>query len=163
MHNAVQSTLAGNGVSVIVVPGDVFTAEVADSTTVSSAYATGAAKRVYPDPAEAAALVRAINEADTVTLFCGYGARDAREQVFALAEKIKSPIGHSFRGKMFIAHDNPFDVGMSGLLGYGACFEASQEADLFIMVGTDFPYTDWLPHGNVAPVSYTHLTLPTKA
>ena len=164
LHNAVQSTLAGNGVSVIVVPGDVFTAEVADSTTVSSAYATGAAKRVYPDPAEAAALVRAINEADTVTLFCGYGARDAREQVFALAEKIKSPIGHSFRGKMFIAHDNPFDVGMSGLLGYGACFEASQEADLFIMVGTDFPYTDWLPHGNVAQIDINgaHIGRRTK-
>lgn len=96
--------------------------------------------------------MQAINEADTVTMFCGYGARDAREEVFALAEKIKSPIGHSFRGKMFIEYDNPFDVGMSGLLGYGACYEASQQADLFIMVGTDFPYTDWLPGDNVAQI-----------
>ncbi|MCT1492185.1 pyruvate dehydrogenase [Corynebacterium sanguinis] len=164
LHNALQSTLAGGGVSVMVVPGDVFNDEVVDSTTVSSTYATGTAKRVFPDPAEAAALVRAINEADTVTMFCGYGARDAREQVFALAEKIKSPIGHSFRGKMFIAHDNPFDVGMSGLLGYGACYEASKEADLFIMVGTDFPYTEWLPHKNVAQIDIdgTHIGRRTK-
>ena len=152
LHNAVQSTLSGGGVSVLVVPGDVFSADAAEETTLASSYARGANKRVFPDPAEAAALVQAINEANTVTLFCGYGARDARDQVFALAEKIKSPIGHSFRGKMFLAHDNAFDVGMSGLLGYGACHEASMEADLFIMLGTDFPYTDWLPDTNVAQV-----------
>ncbi|WP_165165029.1 pyruvate dehydrogenase [Corynebacterium qintianiae] len=153
LHNALQSTLAGNGVSVMVVPGDVFALDIADTVyTADSAYAQGADKRVFPDPGEAAALVRAINEADTVTMFCGYGARDARDEVFALAEKIKSPIGHSFRGKMFVAHDNPFDVGMSGLLGYGACYEASMDADLFIMVGTDFPYIDWLPHKNVAQI-----------
>lgn len=152
LHNAVQSTLSGGGVSVLVVPGDVFSADAAEESTLASTYARGTNKRVFPDPAEAATLVQAINEAETVTLFCGYGARDARDQVFALAEKIKSPIGHSFRGKMFLAHDNAFDVGMSGLLGYGACHEASKEADLFIMLGTDFPYTDWLPDTNVAQI-----------
>lgn len=152
VHNALQSTLAGGGVSVVVVPGDTFADEVPENTTLNSAYARGTRARVFPDQSEAAALVQAINEANTVTLFCGYGARDAREQVFALAEKIKAPVGHSFRGKMFLQYDNPFDVGMSGLLGYGACLEASQKADLFIMVGTDFPYAEWLPQGNVAQI-----------
>ena len=96
LHNALQNTLAGNGVSVMVVPGDIFAADTAEGPhTADSVYATGANKRVYPDPHEAARLVEAINKADKVTLFCGYGARDARDEVFALAEKIKSPIGHS--------------------------------------------------------------------
>jgi len=153
LHNAIQSTLAGNGVSVLVVPGDVFAEDVADDAyNASGNYAVGKERRVYPDPREAARLVEAINKADTVTIFAGYGARNAREELFALAEKIKAPVGHSFRGKMYLEHDNPFDVGMSGLLGYGACHEASNEADLFIMVGTDFPYVDWLPSKNVAQI-----------
>ncbi|WJY68886.1 pyruvate dehydrogenase [Corynebacterium auris] len=153
LHNALQNTLAGNGVSVMVIPGDVFEEEVSDGpTTADSTYATGADARVFPDPGEAARLVEAINEADTVCIFAGYGARNARDELFALADKVKAPVGHSFRGKMFIEYDNPFDVGMSGLLGYGACHEASMKADLFLMVGTDFPYTDWLPHENVAQI-----------
>ena len=165
LHNALQNTMAGNGVSVMVVPGDIFAADTADGPhTSDSVYATGKNKRVYPDPHEAARLVEAINKADKVTLFCGYGARDARDEVFALAEKIKSPIGHSFRGKMYFEYDNPFDVGMSGLLGYGACVEAMDESDLFIMVGTDFPYTDWLPDENVAQIDIdgTHIGRRTK-
>lgn len=164
-HNAVQNTLAGNGVSVMVVPGDVFAADVTDGPhTADSVYATGKNKRVYPDPHEAARLVEAINKADKVTLFCGYGARNARDEVFALAEKIKSPIGHSFRGKMYFEHDNPYDVGMSGLLGYGACLDAMDESDLFIMVGTDFPYSDWLPDENVAQIDIdgSHIGRRTK-
>ncbi len=165
VHNAIQNTMSGNGVSVVVVPGDVFAQEVtADAPTLSGNYASGSNKRVYPDPTEAARLVEAINEADTVTLFCGYGAKDARDEVFALAEKIKAPVGHSFRGKMYIEYDNPYDVGMSGLLGYGACHEASDKADLFIMVGTDFPYTDWLPSKNVAQIDIdgAHIGRRTK-
>ncbi|AKK11833.1 pyruvate dehydrogenase [Corynebacterium uterequi] len=151
LHNAIQSTMAGKGVSVIVIPGDVSEQEVEDTTFVDSVIACGR-PTVFPDPAEAAELVKAINEANSVTLFCGEGVRDAREQVLALAEKIKSPIGHAFGGKMHIQYDNPFDVGMSGLLGYGACTSAMREADLLILLGTDFPYVDWLPSANVAQV-----------
>ncbi|SDS84347.1 pyruvate dehydrogenase [Corynebacterium timonense] len=153
LHSALQNTLAGNGVSVLVVPGDILEEEVSTGPrTADSTYATGADARLYPDPSEAARLVEAINEADTVCIFAGYGARNARDELFALADKVKAPVGHSFRGKMFIEYDNPFDVGMSGLLGYGACYEASMKADLFLMVGTDFPYTDWLPTNNVGQI-----------
>lgn len=78
--------------------------------------------------------------------------KNAREQVLALAEKIKAPVGHALGGKMYIQYDNPFDVGMSGLLGYGACHDASNDADLLILLGTDFPYNDFLPNDNVAQV-----------
>ncbi|WP_018296004.1 pyruvate dehydrogenase [Corynebacterium lubricantis] len=151
-HNGIQSTMAGNGVSVMVVPGDVFKEDAVEGGPAASVVARGSNTKVFPDPAEAAALVDAINEADTVTLFCGEGVKNAREQVLALAEKIKSPIGHAFGGKMHIQYDNPFDVGMSGLLGYGACRDAMYEADLVILIGTDFPYNDWLPEKNVAQI-----------
>lgn len=152
LHHAIQSTMAGKGVSVFVLPGDIASQEAADVPLLESTIARGDNKRVFPDPAEAARLVQAINDAKTVTLFCGVGTAGAREEVLALAEKIKSPIGHSFGGKMHIQHDNPFDVGMNGLLGYGACYEASHKADLLILLGTDFPYNAWLPTKNVAQV-----------
>ena len=151
LHHAIQSTMAGKGVSVLVIPGDVSTQEADEGTFTSSVISSGRPV-VYPDPAEAAALTQAINEAKTVALFVGAGVKNAREQVLALAEKIKAPIGHALGGKMYIQYDNPFDVGMSGLLGYGAAHEATHEADLLILLGTDFPYNDFLPDANVAQV-----------
>ncbi|RMB62572.1 pyruvate dehydrogenase [Corynebacterium macginleyi] len=163
LHHAIQSTMAGNGVSVLVIPGDVSTEEVDDDTFVESKISTGNPV-VYPDPAEAAALTQAINEAESVAFFVGAGVKDAREQVLKLAEKVKAPIGHALGGKMYIQYDNPFDVGMSGLLGYGAAHEATHEADLLILLGTDFPYNDFLPKGNVAQVDIngSHIGRRTK-
>ncbi|WP_284796539.1 pyruvate dehydrogenase [Corynebacterium rhinophilum] len=163
LHHAIQSTMAGNGVSVLVIPGDVSTEEVDDDTFVESKISTGRPV-VYPDPAEAAALTQAINEAESVAFFVGAGAKNAREQVLQLAEKVKAPIGHALGGKMYIQYDNPFDVGMSGLLGYGAAHEATHEADLLILLGTDFPYNDFLPKGNVAQVDIngSHIGRRTK-
>ncbi|MER0070748.1 pyruvate dehydrogenase [Corynebacterium sp. KPL2850] len=163
LHHAIQSTMAGNGVSVLVIPGDVSTEEVDDDTFVESKISSGRPV-VYPDPAEAAALTQAINEAESVAFFVGAGAKNAREQVLQLAEKVKAPIGHALGGKMYIQYDNPFDVGMSGLLGYGAAHEATHEADLLILLGTDFPYNDFLPKGNVAQVDINgaHIGRRTK-
>ena len=151
LHHAIQSTTAGEGVSVLVIPGDVAKQDAGDGMFLDSTIATGRPV-LYPDAREAAELVAAINAAEKVTLFCGEGVRDAREQVLALAEKIKAPVGHAFGGKRHIQYGNPFDVGMSGLLGYGACHDAMHEADLLILLGTDFPYTEFLPTANVAQV-----------
>ncbi|PRQ11504.1 ubiquinone-dependent pyruvate dehydrogenase [Corynebacterium sp. 13CS0277] len=151
LHNALQSTLAGKGVSVLVLPGDLTMQDAEEGTNLDSTLSTRRPV-VFPHPEEAAALAQAINEAKTVTLFVGAGAAHAREEVLALAEKIKSPIGHALGGKMYIQHDNPFDVGMSGLLGYGACHDACFDADLLVMLGTDFPYNSFLPTKNVAQV-----------
>ncbi|HAT1144001.1 TPA: pyruvate dehydrogenase [Corynebacterium striatum] len=163
LHHAIQSTMAGKGVSVLVIPGDVSTQEAGDDTFTTTTISAGRPV-VFPDPAEAAALTQAINEAKTVALFVGAGVKDAREQVLALAEKIKAPIGHALGGKMYIQYDNPFDVGMSGLLGYGAAHDATHEADLLILLGTDFPYNDFLPKENVAQVDIdgSHIGRRTK-
>ena len=82
-----------------------------------------------------------------MTIFAGAGTAAAHDDVIALADKVAAPIGHSLRGKEHIQYDNPFDVGMSGLLGYGACQAAMDGADLLLMLGTDFPYDQFLPHG----------------
>ena len=145
-HNAIQSTMAGNGVSVLVIPGDLASAEAENEQFTESVISAGH-PITFPDPAEAAELTQAINEAEKVTFFVGVGARYARKEVLELAEKVKAPVGHALGGKMYIQYDNPFDVGMSGLLGYGAAHDAMNEADLLILLGTDFPYADFLPQG----------------
>ncbi|ASK65997.1 pyruvate oxidase [Brachybacterium avium] len=142
LHIAVQTAIAKQGVSVLVLPGDVADEEVDGPLTRDLATDLG---RIQPAAAPVGRLAELIDEADTVTLFTGAGVRDAREEVLELAERVKSPIGHAFGGKEFMQYDNPFDVGMSGLLGYGACYEAMHEADLVILLGTDFPYSEFLP------------------
>lgn len=144
LHNALQSTLAGNGVSVLVIPGDVAKQDAVDEPQLGSRY-TSSVPLAVPAQGELDALAKAINEAGRVTIFGGAGCALAREQVFALAEKIKAPVGHAYGGKQYLHYDNPYDVGMSGLLGYGACEQAFDGADLLVLLGTDFPYTEFLP------------------
>src|SRR5208337_44632 len=90
-------------------------------------------------------LAEMINSSKKVALFCGIGCADAHDEVMAVAGKLKSPVGHSYRGKPFVQYDNPFDVGMSGLLGYGAAYRAMHECDLLLLLGTNFPYDKFLP------------------
>jgi pyruvate dehydrogenase (quinone) len=128
---AIRSSTSGNGVSVITLLGDI--AELP---------ATGA---VVPDQASVQRLADAINGAERVAIFAGWGVRGAHDEVVALAEQIGAPIGHSLRGKEVIQYDNPYDVGMTGLLGYGAAHAGMHDADLLLMLGTDFPYSQFLP------------------
>ncbi|MFD5542896.1 thiamine pyrophosphate-dependent enzyme, partial [Streptomyces sp. NPDC127079] len=94
---------------------------------------------------ELARLTELVDAAERVMVFCGRGVAGAHAEVMAFAEKVKAPVGHALRGKEHIQYDNPYDVGMSGLLGYGAAYEAMHEADLLLLLGTDFPYTEFLP------------------
>lgn len=142
LHIAAQTAIAKQGVSVLVLPGDVADEEVSGPLTRDLATELGA---VQPAPGPVGRLAELINEADKVTLFVGAGVKDAREEVLELAGTLKAPIGHAFGGKEIIQYDNPYDVGMNGLLGYGSCYEAMHEADLVILLGTDFPYSEFLP------------------
>ncbi|MGO2359728.1 MAG: pyruvate dehydrogenase [Brachybacterium tyrofermentans] len=142
LHIAVQTAIAKSGVSVLVLPGDVADQQVDGPLTKELATDLG---RVQPAAGPVGRLAELIDEAGTVTLFTGAGVRDAREEVLELAERVKAPIGHAFGGKEFMQYDNPYDVGMSGLLGYGACYDAMHETDLVILLGTDFPYSEFLP------------------
>ena len=150
LHIAAQTAIAKQGVSVLVLPGDVADEEVSGPLTRDLATELGA---VQPAPGPVGRLAELINKADKVTLFVGAGVKDAREEVLALAGTLKAPIGHAFGGKEIIQYDNPYDVGMNGLLGYGACYEAMHEADLVILLGTDFPYSEFLPQPEEAKLA----------
>jgi pyruvate dehydrogenase (quinone) len=147
---AIQHALAEKGVSVLIVPGDVADLGVEHSTGEHTYCAEQG--RVVPPPDQLQALADAVNEAETVTLYCGAGVRDARADVLAFAERVHAPIGHTLRGKEWIQYENSFDVGMIGLLGYGACHQAMHQADLVVLLGTDFPYDDLLPGRRTAQV-----------
>lgn len=142
LHIAVQTAIAKRGVSVLVIPGDVADQEVEGPLTKDLAVELGA---VQPAAGPVGRLAEMIDEARSVMLFAGAGVEGAREEVLALAEATKAPVGHAFGGKQWIQYENPYDVGMSGLLGYGACYDAMHEADLVILLGTDFPYSEFLP------------------
>jgi len=150
LKTAIATALAKNGVAVLVVPGDV-SAEQAVHPTGRLTLPVGRSELV-PSAEAVQALADAINGARTVTLFCGAGVEGSHDEVMALAGKLSSPIGHTLRGKEWIQYDNPYDVGMIGLLGYGACYEACHEAHLLLMLGTDFPYDNFLPQARTIQV-----------
>jgi pyruvate dehydrogenase (quinone) len=156
-NTAIGHALGRGGVSVLVIPGDVLQL-VAERPTGDGFVLHDKAVAV-PPLGQVEALVQRLNAARSVTLFCGAGVRSARDEVLALASKLSSPVGHSLRGKEWIQHDNPYDVGMSGLLGYGACYDAMREADLQLLLGTDFPYDAFLPRARTIQVDSdpTHL------
>lgn len=154
---AIQRALGDGAVSVLVLPGDVADLEPTAETG-SGGFVEEQAVAV-PPCSQVAALAEAINAAKTVTLFAGAGAKDARDELLDLALTVKAPVGHTLRGKEFLQYQNPFDVGMSGLLGYGACYEAMHEADLVVLVGTDFPYTEFLPGTRTAQIDHDRARL----
>ncbi|MBV9918074.1 MAG: pyruvate dehydrogenase [Solirubrobacterales bacterium] len=149
---AAQHALGAGAVSVLVISGDVLHTTATQPT--GSSYVSRPRATIVPAREQVAALAERLNAAATVTLFCGAGVENAHAKVMELAGKLNSPVGHSLRGKEWIQHDNAYDVGMSGLLGYGACYEATQEAELLVLIGTDFPYDAFLPGKRTVQVDH---------
>lgn len=143
ISSAIRHAYGCKGVAVLTIPGDVADLDVA--AELPNVDFNPASPRVIPADVELQKLADAINGAKKVTIFAGAGTRGAHDEVLAVADKIAAPVGHSLRGKEWIQYDNPFDVGMSGLLGYGSCHEAMHASDLVILLGTDFPYDQFLP------------------
>lgn len=143
VQTAIQHAVGRGGVSVVVLPGDI-AAQQAPEKAEEHALITSRPS-VRPSDEEIDELTGMIDKARKVTLFCGSGTAGAHQEVMDFAAKVNSPIGHALRGKEWIQYENPYDVGMSGLLGYGAAYEATHECDLLILLGTDFPYNAFLP------------------
>ncbi|MEU8622567.1 pyruvate dehydrogenase [Streptomyces sp. NPDC048623] len=143
LNTAIQHAVGQGGVSVVSLPGDI-AAQAAPEKAAETALVT-TRPTVRPGDAEIDDLVKMIDSASRVTLFCGSGTAGAHAEVMQFAERVKAPVGHALRGKEWIQYANPYDVGMSGLLGYGAAYEATHECDLLILLGTDFPYNAFLP------------------
>jgi pyruvate dehydrogenase (quinone) len=142
LTRAMRVAVARRGVAVVVIPGD-----VALSPAVGRApkWTLPAPPLVRPRDAEIQALADMLNGAKRVTLFCGAGCAGAHERVVALAETLKAPIVHPLRGKEHMEYDNPFDVGMTGLVGSASGYWAMKNCDMLLMLGTDFPYRQFFP------------------
>jgi pyruvate dehydrogenase (quinone) len=149
VHSAIQHALGLGGVAVVTLPGDIAGLEATAATPLPATFRRAT---LTPDPASVQELANAINDAGKVAIFAGAGVEGAHDELIALAELINAPIGHSLRGKDFVQYNNPFDIGMTGLLGYGAAAEGIEDADLLIMLGTDFPYDQFLPETRTAQV-----------
>jgi len=143
LHIAMQSAVGKGGVGVIVLPGDVAGMEMPKDGSARSVVRHRPSIR--PCEKELVQLAELIDSSKKVAFFCGIGCANAHDEVIALAEKLKAPVGHSYRGKAFLEYDNPFDVGMSGLLGFGGAYQAMHECDLLLLLGTDFPYDKFMP------------------
>jgi pyruvate dehydrogenase (quinone) len=137
------------GPSVISIPGDVAAADAPEDH--EGHFVVNLPRLPHPAaPGEdLAQIAEVINDAETVAISGGYGCIDAAPEVRALAEKLKAPVGYTLKGKQFLEHDNPYAVGMTGLLGYGGCWEAINHADVLLMLGTDFPFSPFLPQKDV--------------
>jgi pyruvate dehydrogenase (quinone) len=128
---------------VVVVPGEVFLADAPAGPDPHPIRATSSVVR--PDEESLAAAAEVLNHASRVTILAGAGCAGAHDQLIGLAEVLKAPVVHAFRGKEFVEYDNPYDVGMTGLIGFSSGYRAMEHCDALVMLGTDFPYRPFFP------------------
>lgn len=140
---AIQTALSKRGVAVVVLPGDVALLDTEyEDRRIKFTYAQ---PHVVPRPEELDRLATELNQAERVAILAGAGCVGAHESLIALAGKLQAPIVHAMRGKEFIEYDNPYDVGMTGLLGFSSGYHAMMNCDTLLMLGTDFPYQQFYP------------------
>ncbi|XOJ01468.1 ubiquinone-dependent pyruvate dehydrogenase [Paenibacillus polymyxa] len=141
---AIQTAVARSGVSVVVLPGDVAGLEAADLPVPEHVYhATNPV--VHPSEQELVKLAEYLNQGKKITLLCGAGCAGARESLMQLCDRLKSPMVIALRGKEYLEYDNPYSVGLTGLIGYSSGYHAMMDCDVLLMLGTDFPYRQFYP------------------
>jgi pyruvate dehydrogenase (quinone) len=140
---AIQTALVKRGVAVVVLPGDVALREAINSKP--RLQFPEISTTIRPSDEKIAKTAGILNESRKVTIFGGAGCAGAHTELIELAGKLKAPIVHALRGKEFIEYDNPFDVGMTGLLGFSSGYRAMMDCDTLLMLGTDFPYQQFYP------------------
>jgi pyruvate dehydrogenase (quinone) len=143
---AIQHAIHHKGVAVFGLPGDVSALPAEDCISSMHNYTSDTILR--PADHELQHLAAILNRHAKISIFCGIGAKDAHDEVVALAGLLKAPIGYSFRGKMGMQYNNPYEVGMTGLLGLPSAYHSMHEADVVLLLGTDFPYTPFMPVKN---------------
>ncbi|MDD4341678.1 MAG: thiamine pyrophosphate-binding protein, partial [Kiritimatiellae bacterium] len=147
LQTGIQHAISKRGVAVIGLPADVSEADAPELATGEQNFFPRSLS--VPSEEEIREFAEIINKHKKVMIYCGYGCRHAQGEVMAVAEKLRAPMGYSYRGKIFFdKEDNPYAVGMNGLLGSKSGFTAMQEADVLLLLGTDFPYPGFLPDKN---------------
>ncbi|WP_133119078.1 thiamine pyrophosphate-binding protein [Mycolicibacterium agri] len=139
---AMRTAVEENGVAVVVIPGEIFLQRISEQP-VRPIAATKSVLR--PDDESVRRAADLLNAAERVTILGGAGVAGSHAALIQLAETLQAPVVHALRGKEFIEYDNPYDVGMTGLLGFASGYKAIKEADTLLMLGTDFPYQQFYP------------------
>ena len=138
---AMREALSKRGVAVLVVPGEIFL----ETTKAAAEVIVESKSHQVPVEADLVQAAKLLNDCKKVTILAGAGAEGAHNELVALADRLQAPIVHALRGKEFIEYDNPFDVGMTGLLGFESGYRAMEACDTLLMLGTDFPYQQFFP------------------
>jgi pyruvate dehydrogenase (quinone) len=144
VETAIREAATKRGVAVIVISGDLALKEAGSQLPARNIVPTLPA--VVPADGEVRALAKILNEGERVTIMCGAGCTGAHDEVIALASSLKAPVVHALRGKEHVEWDNPFDVGMTGLIGFSSGYYAMLACDVLLLLGTDFPYRQFYPH-----------------
>ena len=145
---AIREARAKRGVSVVVIPGDVALLPASDAPTAKTASLLPPAPAVIPAQQEITQLAALLNGGERVTVLCGSGCQGAHDLLLKLGERVQSPMVHALRGKEHVEWDNPYDVGMTGLIGFSSGYYAMLDCDVLLMLGTDFPYRQFYPQGS---------------
>ncbi len=142
LEKAIRIAVARRGVAVIVIPGDI---ALLKTDAKAASWLAPNPPVVRPSDADIDALARLLDDGDRITLMCGAGCAGAHADIVALAGALKAPIVHSLRGKEHVEYDNPYDVGMTGLIGFASGYAAMKSCDTLLLLGTDFPYRQFYP------------------
>jgi len=145
LEMAIHAAVAERGVAVVVIPGDVALQPAIDAPMPKASGLLTAQPTVTPANADLERLAALLNGNARVTMLCGSGCQGAHVQLLALAQCLKAPIVHALKGKEHVEWDNPYDVGMTGLIGFSSGYYAMLDCDVLLMLGTDFPYRQFYP------------------
>jgi pyruvate dehydrogenase (quinone) len=154
---AIREAVGKRGVAVVVIPGDVALRTAVNSESPKVSSLLPAAPIVTPAQADLGRLASLLNDARRVTFLCGSGCQGAHTELLTLAERLKAPVVHSMRGKEHVEWDNPYDVGMTGLIGFSSGYFAMLDCDVLLMLGTDFPYRQFYPQGSGVRIAQVDL------
>ena len=157
LEMAIREAVGRRGVSVVVMPGDVALQEASDTPPPRIDGLLPARPVVTPAKTELDKLAALLGGGGRVTMLCGSGCAGAHDVLLAVAERLKAPIVHALRGKEHVEWDNPYDVGMTGLIGFSSGYYAMLDCDVLLMLGTDFPYRQFYPRGGGVRIAQVDL------
>ena len=146
LQAALQHAVHQKGVAVLGLPGDITDLPAVAAETTTLLYRNQPVVR--PPESELLQLAELLNTHKKITIYCGLGAAESHKEIIQLAEKLKSPVAYSYKAKMAIQYDNPYEIGLTGLLGIPSAYHAMHECELLVLLGTDFPYTPFMPVEN---------------
>jgi len=162
LQSALQHAVHQKGVAVLGLPGDITSLPAATAETTTTLFRNNPVIR--PSGDELQELANLLNSHKKITIYCGIGASKAHNEIIQLSEKLKSPVAYSYKAKMAIQYDNPNEVGLTGLLGIPSAFQSMHECDLLVLLGTDFPYTPFMPvHNKIVQIDIKPENLGRRA